>query len=352
MKLKNRLFLIIPFVIIAILGWYFLRPKPISVSTVRVERGLIEQKISASGKIAVEKEVSLSFRTNGKVAWIGPKVSEPVRKGQTIASLDKRELEIILSQKEAVLRSAQSDLEKVLDDIRLFQYGNPQFQGETQTQKNLRERAEAQVSQAHEAVLAAKEAVKNADLTAPISGTLVEKNTEVGQNTTANVTVFKVADLSSLLFIGDIDETDIGQLRIEQKTKIILDAYPDKEIQGEVTRIHPQTQTTQTGASVIKTEIKILDGNISLLAGLSGDAEITIEKRENVLTLPTASVFEEGDKEYVFVIENSKAKKREVVTGLSLEDKVEIRAGVLEGDVVVSSKIERVKEEARIKSEG
>lgn len=348
MRFKKRYLVIVPVLVLIFLFANFFRPKPIVVETTKVERGSLEQKISATGKISSEEEVDLSFRITGKVLWLGPKVGNFVKEGQTIASLDGREAEINLSQKEAGLRSAQSDLEKVLDDIRLFQYGNPEFKGETETQENLRERAEAQKDIAFEAVLAARENLRHTVLTSPISGTLVAKNTEVGQNITAGTPLFKVANLAKLVFVVDVDEGEIEKVKIDKKAKIKLDAYPEKEFEGKVIRIFPQTSTTQTGATVVKIEIKILN-DLPAKLGLSGDAEIIVDERESALILPTESVFEEGDKKYVFVLRGSKAEKREVVLGLSLEDRTEARAGILEGEVVISSNVARVTNGTKIK---
>jgi len=348
---KLALIAIIILVAFLILVWLlFLRKKPVQFSTAVVQKTNIVSIVSASGKVSSENEAELSFKISGKVNWIGPKVGDEVKKGQVIATLDKKDLEITLSQKEAALRTAEADLEKVIDDIREHNWAKPAPITETYSQKMNRVAAESARDSAYEAVLAAKEAIKNTNLVSPIPGILVSRNTEIGQNVTANVPVFEVADLSKLIFLAEIDETDVGKIKVGQNANIILDAYPDKGIAGEIIKIYPQTSTTSTGANIIKTEIKIKDNNFPLQLGLSGDVEIQAGKKENVLTVPQEAILDEGKKHFVFVIQNEIARKREVKIGISSEDRIEIEEGLNEGAVVIASNVDKVKEGVKIKS--
>jgi len=333
-----------------LIWFFFIRPKPTQFTTARAQKSDITSIVNTSGKVSSEDEANLSFKISGKVNWISPKVGDTIKKGQAIATLDKKDLEIVLSQKEAALRSAESDLAKVRDDIRLFQYGNQGTIGETQAQKNLREEAEAAKDVAYEGVQAAKEGIRSATLISPVAGTLVTRDTEVGQNVTANVAVFKIANLSKIIFVVEIDETDIGKIKIGQKTKITLDAYSDKEVEGEVAKIYPQTTTTETGATIIKTEIKLANIDSPLILGLSGDAEIITDKKEGVLSVPSDAVLEEEGKRFVFIVENGLAKKREVTIGIYSDERTEILKGIEEETTVVSSNLDKVKEGQKIES--
>jgi len=137
----------------------------------------------------------------------------------------------------------------------------------------------------------------------------------------------------------DIEETDIGKIKKGQDVDIVLDAYPDEKIKGVVDKISPITKNT---AGVISFEVTILPKDAKpdlLLPGISANATIYISKIENVILVPSLAVFEENGKSYVWTLnEKNESVQKEVKTGASDFENIEIKSGINEGDKVFLSK--------------
>jgi len=341
--------------VVALVFYFFSQRGKETYATQKVTRQNLEEKVFASGELSSEKRVNLTFKISGRIAKIYLSAGDKVYKGQIIASLDKTELYNTLAQRESSYKAAVSNLQKVLDDIHLAQYGNGGFgnvgsANETQTQKNLRESAESARDIAYNQMQSAKNDLKNADLISPISGTITSVYQKEGENVVAYTTVVAtVADLSKPIFEMEVDETDIGKIKENQEAKITLDAYPDIQISGKIYKIDPQITKTSEGTNIIKVKIRLDSFNLPPIIGLGGSAEIKASQVQNVLAIPQSAVFEKGNKKYVFVVEKGKAKQVEVKTGIESQDQVEIISGIEENQLVIKEKVDSVKEGQKIK---
>jgi len=194
-------------------------------------------------------------------------------------------------------------------------------------------------------------ALKLATLITPIEGIVTKIDTPVaGINITPATAVFTVADPNSVIFVVNVDETDIGGVSLGQKVKITLDAFPGQEFEGEVIKISFASITTTGGGTVFPVEISLPENtNLMFKVGMNGDAEIITQKKEGVLLIPASAVWQREDKNYVWKVVGGKAKKQEVKIGSEAEDSVEILGGLVEGEMVISEKVSQIKEGQEIK---
>jgi len=194
-------------------------------------------------------------------------------------------------------------------------------------------------------------ALKLATLITPIEGIVTKIDTPVaGINITPATAVFTVADPNSVIFVVNVDETDIGGVSLGQKVKITLDAFPGQEFEGEVTKISFASITTTGGGTAFPVEISLPENtNLMFKVGMNGDAEIITQKKEGVLLIPASAVWQREDKNYVWKVVGGKAKKQEVKIGSEAEDSVEILGGLVEGEMVISEKVSQIKEGQEIK---
>jgi len=352
---KKIIIVAIIITLIALVVFFFSQRGKETIATQKISRQDIEEKVFATGELSSENRADLTFKVSGKIEKINLKAGDQVKKGQIITSLNKTDLQSAISQKENVYRAAQSDVQKVLDDIHLSQYGNGGFgnigtKNETETQKNLREAAESARDTAYAQLQDAKNDLKEADLSSPVNGTVTSVSKREGENIIAYTTaIATVADLKKPIFETELDENDIGKTKIGQKAKITIDAYPDKEFEGEIWQIEAQITKTSVGTNVIKVKIKLNSFDSPLIIGLGGDSEIKTNEVKNVLAVPQSAVFEENTKKFVYVVESGKAKKIEVETGLESQDQIEIKSGISEGQIVITEKTDKIKEGQKIK---
>src|SRR5581483_5897049 len=176
--------------------------------------------------------------------------------------LDVQQLNINLQQAQNNLASAQASVDKILDDIHLFQYGNGGFgnvgtANETETQRQARIAAQETRDSAVDSVKAAQRAFQDAVLYAPISGVVSQANPVPGQNITVADTIVQIVDDSQIIFAADVDESDIANISLNQPVQVSLNAYPDQTFNGFVSDITPVTKTTSSGATVVTVKVDL-----------------------------------------------------------------------------------------------
>jgi len=294
------------------------------IKTAKVEKGTIKSEVFATGKIESESQSSLNFAVSGRVVFVSVKEGDYVKKGQVIASLDREKFEIALRQAQQDVVAADAKLEKVYDDL-------PDNRIESFQDKINRTAAEAVKNQAFDAVKLAERNLKDATLTSPIGGTIIELNVKHGEEILATETAAKVADTASIHFISEIDETDIGSISEGQNALIHLDAYPDGEINSKVQKISSFGTTTETQATVFEVELA-LPPDDKFIIGMNGDIQITTEEKENVLSIPVEALVMENS---IWVSENGQYIEKEVEVGIQNDSQAEIIGGIEDGEAVV-----------------
>ena len=184
-------------------------------------------------------------------------------------------------------------------------------------------------------------------ITAPITGTIVDKNYNAGETTEANQVLCTIYDLSYLTMTLSVDELDIANIEVGQSVSIVADAVEDTVYSGTVTKVSV-AGTSSGSATTYPVTIRI-DETDGLLPGMSVDATIELASAEDVLAIPSAAL-NRGDTVLVTADSPSAASGTlvesateggedyysvEVTTGVSGDDYIEIISGLQEGDTVV-----------------
>lgn len=312
-----------------------------SYKTQVMSKGDLSTIINASGQVESENQAVLGFLTGGRILYIGFKEGDVVKKGQIIASLDNTQAQEAVSKALATYTSAQSTVIKVLDDIHLTQYGNGGFdnigsKNETMTQKNTREAAEMTRDGAFQDLQSAKKNLEWSTIVAPFDGIISDiSNMEVGQNVVAaSMGSISMEGSGELKFVANLDEIDFHRLSVGQVAEILIDAYPDENFSGTITRIGVTAIKLPTGGSVVPVDLTI-SSPLKLKSGLNGEINVNIVTKKDVLTLPRSAVRKNNGSDYVYLLINKKAEKRNVNVGETLGSKTEIVSGIAEGDQVI-----------------
>ncbi len=338
--LKLRYFLI-AIVFVAILAFLISRfaGQKQEIQYTKAKRGDIKQTVSASGTLSGKNTVNLKFQTPGRLIFVNFKKGDFIQKGQIIAGLDAENQAITLQQAKNNLLDKRTTLEKVLDDIHLFQYGNGGFANvgsanETMTQKQLRTTAETASNNAFDDVKKAEHTFLDTYLTSPLSGIITQLDFLVGQNVLASEVVAQVVDESEIYFDAEVDESDIVNVSLNQPVEITLNAYGDKVFKGNITEINPLTRTTSSGATVIIARVKLNASGVRFISGLNGQAGIITSQAKNVLAIPIDAIV---DEKFVYIKDDKEFKKVEIEKGLSSDTEVEIKKGLDENQEFVTN---------------
>lgn len=315
---------------------FFNKPRVAAIQFAQVKQEDIKTTISSSGTLTGQNSAVLKFSKGGKLAYINVKPGDKVFAGQIVAGLDAAELNIDLQQAQNTLRDKQAALDKILDDIHLFQYGNGGFgnvgsSSETMTQRQLRTAAEVAKDNAADSVKNAQRAFTDVTITSPINGLVTQAVSVPGSTVGASDIIAQVVDNSQLIFETDVDETDIANVSVGQKAVVSLDAYPNKTFSGEVSEIQPQIKTTSSGANVVPVKIK-LEGELTFINGLSGQAEIILNQQAGALIIPQEAL---RDDNTVVLSVNGELRPQQVVLGIKSDTMVEIKSGLKANDRVL-----------------
>lgn len=330
--------LIIGLIILVLIGFFVLpRQKNQPPQSYTVKKADIKSAVSGSGSLSGNNAIDLKFQKGGKVTSLNIKTGDKVNAGQLLASLDNREQTISLQQAQNSLRDKQATVDKVLDDIHLFQYGNGGFvnvgtDNETMNQRQLRTQAEVARDNVFDGVKLAQKALEDTLIFAPQAGIITQVNAVEGEVVSSSEAVAKMVKLEDIFFDADLDEADISKISLNQSAEVSLDAYLGKTFKGQVAQIQPQTKTTSSGATVVLVRIKLDELNFPFINGLTGQASIILSESKNVLTIPQEALKEDNT---VFIQEGSTLHLKKVVPGIKSDTDVEVKEGLLENEKVL-----------------
>src|SRR5690606_33671564 len=336
------------------------------VETEAVAVRAVRSSILASGVLAYRDEVELRSEVIGKAQQVNVREGDSVRRGDVIIALDPEQYRAQVEQQQANVRMQEiaierqqvllSNLERQVERQReLFKRGlldqNAFEAAENElalARVDLRTREEA-LAQARAALAQAQDNLDRTQIRSPIDGVVIMLDVEPGEAVIAGTTNIPgttlaiIADPSAVLAEVQVDETDIAAVTLGQQAAIFAAAFPDTALEavGEHIAASAQQAAGQQNLS-FQVKIRLLQPEqVALRPGMSCRAEIYTESSENALAVPLQAVLyeaaEEGEDEqpYLFVVEDGKAVKRKVKTGLSSDSHLEIVEGVEAGERVV-----------------
>ncbi|MDR4946828.1 efflux RND transporter periplasmic adaptor subunit [Neobacillus cucumis] len=177
-------------------------------------------------------------------------------------------------------------------------------------------------------------------ITAPATGKITSVSVSAGDSVTSGEVVAHVTDYSGLQTAVQIDELDISKIQKGQTVNLKVSAFPDEKYTGKVTDISKEG-TSSNGISTFTVTITI-DKIANLKVGMSVEASILTESKQNVIYVPLDAVHSSNGKKYVNVVssvDTSNTTKKTVTTGIANEDYVEITEGLSAGDTVLLPKL-------------
>lgn len=353
------------FILLAVVSLFFAgcgKKQEISLELVKSEMGELTETVTATGTIESVTQVDVGTQVTGIIDKLYADYNSIVTKGQLIAEIEKTLLKSDLSIAEANVESARLtyvynltnfNRDKALYDKQLISdYEFQTSQKELQVSKTAYDKAKA------DRVRAAKN-LNYAEIYSPIDGIVISREVEVGQTVVSNMNVanlYTIADLDNMQVIGDVDEADIGHVKVGQPVTFSVDAYSDELFEGHVTqvRLNPKTES-----NVVTYEVVVAAPNPDhkLIPGLTANLTIYVMREENVLLLPaSAFAFEpkaadedsrlpqpQGDcrklqlgenQRCVWVLRDNKLIPTAVVVGKSNGVKTQILSGLNEGEAV------------------
>jgi HlyD family secretion protein len=320
--------------------------------TAKVSRGTVAKTVSATGKLQALTTVQVGTQVSGTISEIFVDFNSQVKKGQVIARLDPSQLQAQLTQVTANLTGAQASVQtgqsavlaadasveaaqanldradSVLADAnRTLEWTKMlvsegvtrardldtaqaaaaqasaqkqqaaaqanQARAQAQSARSQLNQARAQAAQASASVQLATVNLDKSVIRAPIDGTIVSRNVDVGQTVAASLqapTLFLIAnDLTRMQVLADIDEADVGQLNEGTPVTFTVDAYPSDTFQGRVSQVRLSPQMVQNVVTYTAV-IDVDNPELKLKPGMTASVTATVAEQKDVLTVSSAAL--------------------------------------------------------------
>jgi HlyD family secretion protein len=383
------------------------REKPIPVTTEKAVRRTILQTVSATGKVQPETEVKISPEVAGEITELPVEDGMQVKKGDLLLKIKPDSYKALLEQQEAAISAAKAtnlqqkatmlktehDLRRSKDLFEKKLISDQEYnaaEAASDVAKNTYESSLHEIERAQASSSQARDQLSKTTIYSPMDGTVTILNSKLGErlvatNQFAGTDVLRVADLSHMQAVVDVNENDVVNVKLGDKANIKIDAYGDRKFKGVVQQIANTGKTTGTGTQeeVTNFEVKIRvdDLDVALRPGLSCTADIETNMVKDAVAVPMQSVtIRTGDTNFspeevekqkqrvaardkddnkaelsndrlekqaqkeereklakvVFIKNGNKAQMVKVTTGIADDSYMEIKSGIKPGDEVIS----------------
>ncbi|MBI4544779.1 MAG: efflux RND transporter periplasmic adaptor subunit [Gemmatimonadetes bacterium] len=293
------------------------------VEVAPVEAGSIARSVTVSGTVEPIRTVAVNSQLAGALLAVRVEEGDAVTRGAVLAQLDDRELQAQLASAEASYQVAESAHQRA-ERLRERQVITvPEYERD----RTAYAAARAQLEQL-------RTRVGYATVRASLAGVVTEKRVEAGDVVAPQTRLFTIADVSTMVVRVRVSELDVVELAVGDAVDVALDAFPGRPLEGRIRRIFP---SADPATRLVPVEVA-LAGEASRLArpGFLARATFALSARENTLLVPASAVVTGGGSEAVFVVEDGKAVRRTVETGLSSQGRIEVVAGLRQGEQVVT----------------
>jgi RND family efflux transporter MFP subunit len=321
----------------------------VDVPVVAATAGTIEAALEISGTLAPRTRVPVKPRVPGTLEQVLVEIGDVVREGQTIATIDRREIDAqadAATAAVAVARAALETAEASLANATLeAERAKVLFDGGALPRQRLdaaqtahraglaqRDLATANLAQAEASLRRAREVQRNTTVTAPVTGHIVERNYDAG-TIPGEKPVVVVADLRQMKLEAGVSEMEAGRLRVGMKARIEAQAKPGQVFQGELAAIAPEVDERNRHFRI---EVRVPNEDGHLLSGMYASARIVESSTANAVLLPREAVGTRDGRRVVLKVQDGSVTPVEVEEGLADGGRVQIVSGLAAGDTVIA----------------
>ena len=277
---------------------------------------------------------AVAAQIEARVAGYGPDMGDPVKEGDVLVRLDDADLQATLREMQARLAKAQADNARA-QVLRT--------QGIMSAEEAEKMRTEAAVLEAQLDVIKVK--IDRTVIRAPLTGAIASRDTAVGAVVKIGQTLYKLVQDDPLKFRTPVPARFAGYLKVGQKIRVSVDAYPDRVFEGEITRINPTSETANRSITI---EALVPNSERLLRPGFFAKGDLVYDLHGDAVVVPEHALTTFAGVTKLFVVAGGKAEERVVRTGIAVGDRREIVDGVKEGEAVAISNLDKLEQGAAV----
>lgn len=338
----------------------------ITVATAEARQGQVREEIQITGALRPKEQVDVTAKVTGRVENVHVNIGDRVRRGDLLAELEDLEIqqqvrrataaqEVVratLAQRRAELANAEADLER---SRQLMEGGLIPRQEYESKQTSFRvvqaqvQLTQAQGEQAQAELNELRIRFEQMKIVSPIDGVIAERFVDVGAVISPATPVVRVVNLSTLVTRANVPEREVSKLRLGNRALVVVDAFGGTTFEGKVSRISP-VMDAATRSALVEVEIPNRDGN--LRAEMFARVTLDLATLRPALLVPREALVYRGPQAGVYVLSGRRAMFREVETGITQGNEVEVLANLAPGTTVVARGAAMVTEGATIQVAG
>ena len=271
------------------------KPQSAPYLTAEVDRGTVVQSVTTTGTITAVTTVKVGSQVSGIIATLHADFNDRVRKEQVLATLDPTPFQASVEQARAQLdrtRVAASDAEAKLRRQRALFEAALTSEDQLDSAKAAFDQAQAQVTELQAALQRSETNLRYSIIRSPIDGVVVSRDYDVGQTVAASFqapTLFTIAeDLTRMQLTCQVDEADIGQIKVGQAVRFSVDSFPERDFTGTVSQIRlaPQLVSNVVTYPVI---VQVGNADLVLLPGMTAEVRVEVAEARDVLRVPASA---------------------------------------------------------------
>ena len=312
----------------------------------RIESRELARWLPVSGTLQPVNQTTVKAKVSGDIRQVFVREGEAVKAGQVLARLDTADLEAKLTDRIGALEASRAQL--ALAEKTRTQNRTLLTQGFIS--QNAYDSAESNLSvtqgtlKSYEAqVQLARNALRDAVVTAPISGTLAKRHVQPGEKVNFDSPLFTIVDLGKMELQAMVPANDIPEIKLEMAVELTIDGFGDRSFAGSVERINPMTEA---GTRAILVFVQIPNPDAALKGGMFASGRIRLAAGAPVPTLPVAAIRTEAGQTFVWTIEGGKLIRRNVLLGRRDEAaaRVEIKSALPPETQVLAARFDNLKD--------
>lgn len=349
---KSTIFIVVIIILASIATYYFRdrifnkqeskiaeatkKPTPVpTVKTIRVKPSTILKTLEVTGSVEAFTTAKLASPAEGPIENIYVREGDFVKKGEILATIGRK------SGVVALIKSLREELKKEEDNLKAVAHlvetkALPAEQ--LDFARSSYEKVKAQL-------VKAEESAKDYAVIAPWDGLVSTVKFKNGEFVAPRTTILEIYDPNSLVIQTGIPENYAVDIKEGMAVDISLDAYPNKRLKGQISRIYPYLDTKLRTRTA---EISVSE-SITLLPGMFARLKIILDRIENGVLVPYDSLIDTNKGLKVFVVKDSALEERKVKIGIETEEGVQIISGVSVGEIIVTSGADKLKNGTKVK---
>ena len=316
----------------------------ISVKVVTVQYEDTVPSLAFTGTLEGQTSATVSSKISGRIEQVLVQEGQKVKAGEPLVKLETVELNNSARQAGDAVRKAQANYELAFNDYNRYQtlldkgaVSEQQFDNAKAKLKS----AEADLSSAAANQSSAEQQYSYGLITSPVDGVVANKTATIGQVVSPGTALMVVQDIDKVYAVINVEQKELGRVKVGLKSNVTVDAYPAKVFDGVVEIMNPEAGLS---SRMFRIKLKIDNAEGALKPGMFANIQLVTGDKEQVLAVPQGAVVQKQGQYYIFTLEGDQTVRHQIEIGEVNGSTITIKSGLQPGRQVIITSVNRLKD--------